>query len=109
MKLTEKIRAPSFCSLLLSHQFAQGYIDAENKLFEDSVLQFMPRDYDSLIHQSEVSTAAAAAASDIERRRERNEQWSERKNFAAAARVYFSPPTGLTHSILLCRFARTDR
>jgi len=34
-------------------EFAQGYIDAENKLFEDSVLQFMPRDYDSLIHQSE--------------------------------------------------------
>lgn len=34
-------------------EYAKEYIDSENKMFQDSILQYLPRDYDSLIHQSE--------------------------------------------------------
>jgi GINS complex subunit 4 len=38
-------------------EYAKEYIDAENKVFQDSILSFLPRDYDSLIHQSEAMEA----------------------------------------------------
>merc|ERR1711933_584759 len=34
-------------------EFVKEYIDSENRLFQDTILNYLPKDYDSLIHQSE--------------------------------------------------------
>ena len=40
-------------------EFAKDYIDGVNRVFQETVLNFLPRDYDSLIHQSEAMASAA--------------------------------------------------
>lgn len=46
---------PALSSRLAPYEleYAKEYIDAVNKLCTDSILSRMPKDYDSLIHQSE--------------------------------------------------------